>query len=302
MVKTLISLLFVLGVALVLQKGLIQKHVPPCSEPLTYFVGTFDRRFGLSYEDFLSALSEAEALWEKPLGLDLFAYSREGGRLTISLIYDYRQSVTEELSQIETVVKSDEATYHNLEAKYESLKVEYSSLKSSYDSLVTLFDEHSAQYEQSVSAWNSGKRTSRSEFEVLQTKRQALEQEASTIKDLEIRLNAKVREINSLVVTLNILVKKLNLNVSDYNTIGASRGDTFTGGVYTSDASGERIDIFEFQNHEKLVRVLAHELGHALGLEHLPDKDAIMYEFNEGSVGKLAQADLDALKTLCGVE
>ncbi len=147
--------------------------------------------------------------------------------------------------------------------------------------------------------WNAGPRTSKKEFEALETERMALERELASVKSQEAALNSLVKEINSTVAELNTLASELNLNVEEYNTVGASRGDTFTGGLYTLDASGERIDIFEFENHQKLVRTLAHELGHALGLEHVDDPKAVMYYLNEGASDELTQSDINALKLLC---
>ena len=278
----------------------------PCTVPLTYSIGSFDRRFKLDQKDFLKALSEAESVWEEALrgegfssNKELFNYNAEKGKLAVNLVYDYRQEVTDELSQIESSVKSNESTYHALEKQYLGLKASYSQMKSAYDQAVATFDTHNLSYEAQVEAWNNSSRTSQSEFQALEKSRVALATELSALKAEEARLNGAVKQLNTMVGELNTLAKSLNLNAKEYNAIGASRGETFTGGLYTSDASGERIDIFEFSNHTKLVRVLAHELGHALGLDHVADKNAIMYESNDGTATTLAQADLKALTTLC---
>ncbi len=46
----------------------------PCKEPLPYTLGSFATEFSLSPADFTDALAQAEAVWEKPSGLDLFVY------------------------------------------------------------------------------------------------------------------------------------------------------------------------------------------------------------------------------------
>ena len=49
----------------------------PCAEPIPYQLGTFDTQFNISKDYFLSALAEAEAIWEKPAGRELFIYVPE---------------------------------------------------------------------------------------------------------------------------------------------------------------------------------------------------------------------------------
>jgi len=209
-----------------------------CAEPILYNIGGFDRRFDISQKQFLRVLGEAEDIWEKPLGKELFSYSPQEGDLKVNLIYDYRQQTTEELNQLEREVSRGEAAYGVLEQRYLNLRNDP---------------------------------------------------------------DASIAEINALVDQLNVLAKKHNLSVEEYNILGASRGETFAGGLYVSDESGETISIYEFENYEKLMRVLAHELGHVLGLEHVEDKEAIMYELNRGEAGRASPSDLFALKTLCQI-
>lgn len=278
------------------------RAVAVCSRPLAYSLGNFDQRFGISRQEFLSAVREAEAVWEGPSSRDLFSYLPEKADLSINLVYDYRQAVTQELSELEEEVEETEASYQALESQYAVLKNEYESLESRYESRVRALEERERAYETHVRAWNSGNRTSKQEFEALEAERRSLEKEVESIQLLEETLNSKVRELNSIINRLNRAARALNLNVEEYNTIGASRGETFAGGTYTSSSEGERIDIYEFENRAKLVRILAHELGHALGLEHIEDSAAIMYKLNEGEAGAAAPSDLAALKALCDTE
>jgi len=302
MLKTLFGILVIVAVVVAGHfPSVWQKAVPPCTEPITYSIGTFDRRFDISHAEFLQAISLAEAIWEKPISKELFAYSPENGELKINLVYDYRQQITEELNEIEGELKQDETTYRAMEREYLALKSELSRLESIYEAHAREFETHNAQYEQMVSDWNSSSRTSRAEFERLEEKRNELQAELARLKVEEARLNGIVRQINSLVPQLNRLARELNLNVEEYNTIGAARGETFAGGIYSSSVEGEKIDIYEFSSKDKLVRILAHELGHALGLEHIEDKDAIMYKLNQGDKAELSQGDIAELKKLCAI-
>lgn len=231
----------------------------PCAEPIPYTIGTFDNQFNISKDYFLSALSDAEAIWEKPSGINLFTYAPIDSApdvLKINLIYDYRQQATSKLASLGIVVKDNQASYDALKIKFSDLQNKIAIAKKDYEL--------------------SGSETTR------------------------LKINEMVAEINSIVVVLNRLVDTLNLSVKKYNTINGARGESFEEGVYISDGLNREIDIYEFSNKDKLVRVLAHELGHALGLEHMADPKAIMYKLNQGNSLTLTEADLNALKVVCG--
>jgi vacuolar-type H+-ATPase subunit I/STV1 len=300
MLKVLASL-FLFAAATLLLSSQLNKVEPAyaCLEPIAYTVGIFDRRFGLTYGEFLEVLAEAEAVWEAPSGRNLFSYEPERAKLPVNLVYDYRQEVTRELSELEGELNQSESAYRALEARYASLKSEHEAMLVTFNSRHSALERRNAAYEASVDAWNAGQRNSKSEFEALERERLAINAEVEDLRRIENNLNRRVREINTLVERLNRLARTLNLTAQDYNLIGASRGETFEGGVYYVDERGAGIDIYEFSSREKLVRILAHELGHALGLEHLEDTDAIMYKYNQSDIGKASSADLDALEILC---
>ncbi|MCR4331047.1 MAG: matrixin family metalloprotease, partial [Patescibacteria group bacterium] len=273
----------------------------PCEKPITYTLGSFDDRFGLSREAFLSAIEEAEAVWEKPIGKELFTYE-ESGKLKVNLIYDYRQQATNKLEGLGIVVKENRASYDELKAKYEALSREYTRAKADYDVRVASFTEKKDSYDQEVQYWNKKGGAPKKEYEQLQEEKTALQTELAEIQRLEVSLHEDVENINSLVVVLNRLVISLNLSVEKYNEIGASRGEEFTEGDYQESGGKQEINIYEFSNRDKLVRVLAHEFGHALGLQHVENPQAIMYRLNTSTNEKLTDDDLKELKARCAIK
>src|SRR3989338_2752391 len=79
--------------------------VAPCHKPLQYSLGTFDKKFGISQEAFLSDVEKAEAVWEKVLNKNLFQYNPEG-KLKLNLTYDYRQNATDKLRELGLTIEN----------------------------------------------------------------------------------------------------------------------------------------------------------------------------------------------------
>ncbi|MFA6076979.1 MAG: matrixin family metalloprotease [Candidatus Paceibacterota bacterium] len=276
----------------------------PCAEPIMYTLGDFDTRFNISREYFLNALLDAEKMWEKPLGKELFEYEEDSENvdsLKINLVYDYRQQATNKLESLGITMKDNQASYDSLKIKFTELKAELEVEGVDYNARVQDFNQKQKVYEGQVEYWNARGGAPKKEYEQLQVEKSVLERESSQLQTLHNKMGEMVEEINALVVALNRLVGTLNLSVEKYNTVGASRGESFTEGVYYSDGSSKGIDIFEFRNRSNLIWVLTHELGHALDLEHVDDPKAIMYELNQGTSVNLTKTDLDALKAKCGI-
>ena len=273
----------------------------PCQQPITYSINTFDTRFGISKENFLEAIVLAEKIWEKPIDKNLFEYSQDGN-LKINLVYDIRQEVTAKLKNMDIVVDNNKASYDALKSKYKMLISEHNQNAILFESRVKDFEVRKQKYEAEVATANRRGGATPETVTRLNTEREYLDQEVINLQQLQTNLNNEVDNINALVVAINQLAVSLNIDAKKYNTIGDSLDGEFDEGVYKSGPDGQEIDIYQFDNKTKLVRALAHELGHALGLLHVEDPKAIMYRLNNGINETPTDVDILELKKLCGIE
>ncbi len=279
----------------------LNKIVSPCGESIKYTVHNLDEEFGVSRDDLLKAISRAAEIWEKPLNKKLFAFT-ESGALSINLIYDSRQEATDKLKKLGIEIHSDQATYETLKSKYNAFNKTYQAQKTEIDSLIKYFEEQKADYEDEVKAANRRGGATPDEFAILDEERKNLNNLVEKIKQKQEIINKTVENINAAASVINRLIYELNLNVSNYNNIGEKTTGEFQEGEYVSDQSGQRINIYQFDTKEQLVRVLAHELGHALGLEHLNNPEAIMYRLNESGNNQITADDLAELKKACKIK
>ena len=128
-----------------------------------------------------------------------------------------------------------------------------------------------------------------------------MNKEASTINQAQNTLSGGMEIINALGAEVNKLARNLNLQVETFNDIGGN-GEEFDEGEYADNGAGKMINVYQFDSWSKLLRVLAHELGHARGLPHVEDPASIMYRLNQSTNEKLTASDMAALKKLCGFD
>jgi hypothetical protein len=269
----------------------------PCHIPIRYSVGSIDNRFNISQAQLQTAIAKAIALWEGPSGAHLFAYTNTGG-MPISFVYDARQANTQKNNTLKKEIEKTSGAADSIKVAYESDQVQYEQAKKEYLSAQAEYRSAFDAYNTKVAYWNARNGAPPHIFNELQSQKQSLALQAGALEQKRLALNALADRVNALGSDYNELAQEVNETVG---IINQSAGKEFEEGLYTRNALGAKIEIYEYSSEEKLVRVLAHEFGHALGLEHNTNPDSIMYELNQSENMVPTVQDLADLRAICGL-
>ena len=270
----------------------------PCDSPLTYRIGQFDPKFGVSQADFQADIAAADKIWETQGdagGRKLFAYDPHG-TLPINLVYDTRQATVDTNKQLAASVDQTVASADTVKSRFLALKSEYDQSKADYQAAADAFQSTLDSYNAEVASWNARGGAPAPEYTKLQDEKSSLENLRNDANAKMLAANDLVRQVNALVDQYNSIVTAANVDVKKINQ---SADSEFEAGEYISDAQGARINVYEFDSTAKLVRLLAHEMGHSLGLGHNSNPQSIMYYLNNSTSLVLSTDDIKDLKAAC---
>lgn len=257
----------------------------PCTPAIRYKIGTVDKQFQIQEKQFLTDIEKATGIWEKALGREVFVYdpigspvgpkekkTKSGRVITINLVYDDRQRLNSQITSLEGKVKN------------ENKKV--ASSLADYEVRVKVFNSRSAALSEKIKSLNIDDPEYRQKFDEAFKESEELNREAD-------ELNLLAANLNQSTDSYNMEVGKLNSTISRFNNALAEKPEE---GIYMSE--GDVIEIYITNSTNELVHTLAHEFGHSLGIDHIENKDSIMYSFTTQRV-VASTDDVTAVQEAC---
>ncbi len=270
--------------------------------PIGWRIGEIDPRFGLTEDEVRSAVERAVGLWEGTAARDLFVHDPVRG-IPINLEYDHRQERRVErqraMADLDGLLERLEDAKARLRSAEQDVESRLASLRQRQDAL----NEATQRHNQRVREWNFRGGAPPDVVQDINEERRRLERQQSTLRLEESSMRALQQQADRYVEEHNALVEEYNLLVNRYNE-QFGEGWQEEAGRYESmgGRSGFRsITVFVVENLDHLALVLAHELGHALGIDHVEhDPSALMspftpHERDGGYVLRLTDADIAAL-------
>ncbi len=269
-----------------------------CPVPLSYRLGSYDERFVLPREEVEDLLREAEEAWEKAAQRDLFTYDDEAD-FVIDFVYEERQEWRERADSALMLLNEKEREVERLTADIARLESVYGETRKEYEEKVAAYERRVAKYNAEVAEVNAAGGASPKDEERLKAESHALTRAQRSIDRLGEDVNEVVEELNSKTAEVNAEGADYNEAVRRYNDEYGEAG-AFTQGEYVA----EKIVIYSYTDAVELRHIVAHELGHALGVDHIEESSAIMYYLldEQPDTNYVATADVAALRQVCGTD
>jgi len=245
-----------------------------CSLSFDYSIDTIDGRFNVTEQEVEAAVMHALELWAP--AIDSLHVSRsKAGRNSIRFVYDERQEFWDRSVELKDNIVSGMDRINRLKQERDRAEQQYTlkqgehqqqvnAMNTSVDGLNEWIDEKNQSGgfgAQDIAALDRQKAVLEHSVETEQRLREELEQLEQVFQQLHDRVNRAITFSNQLTDHFN-------------NEFGGSID--FDGGTYQGTGRRGVITVYQFDSNPELKVLLAHEIGHAMGLGHVENSRSIM--------------------------
>ena len=248
---------------------------PRCNIPINYSINSVDSKFQINRQGFTDVANQAANEWNKQTGLDIFKFDSTA-KLKLNMVYDSRQATIDQIEGQAATLQNQKSSLDSQNTQFESLLQEYKDRLAKYNSEVDYYNSHGG--------------APPSEYAALNQEQQSLKQLQRTLNDMATNLNRQADLYNADVSTLQ-------------QNIDQNANKIITQGEY--DPNSDTINIYTYGGKNELEFVLMHEMGHALGLDHVSDSSALMYAMVQSqdiNNPTLTPSDLSEMERVCNFQ
>lgn len=268
-----------------------------CRVPMSWRLAELHDAFGLTRAEAEAAIRQATEVWNNEAGRTLFYHDERDG-FPIRFVHDERHASVQAGLRQRAELDERARMIAERRAALEEAGAELARARGEHDRQVDDLERRMAAHRQEVRYWNERGGAPEAQLRELQQAEEALARERAQVNARADSLNDEARRVNQQTDQLNRMVEDYNRAVAEVGRAGAGGAPIESGRYHESRRtlgswvlSVEReIRIFQFDDRNHLVRVLAHELGHALQLGHVGEPEALMYIYADGQ-GSRAMGD-----------
>lgn len=302
----LTTILLALGIGFVLERDVGSRGfnvASECSIPLAVYAGAFDSRFPFSESEFLQALREAIDMWEAPTEQDLFRLGEPtDAGMPVNLVYGKRQERADRLRSgrrdLERREQAIERQERQLQQRRNTLEQEWDDLESQQQRL----NRRVEKLNEAMERWNSGEMAqTRRNRRALEKKRDSIESDHENLEQHRRDLQHRSEALNAAFEAFSAEIERYEEQLNAHNSTIASTALN-TMGQFEQQGRDRVIEVYQASTADELRLVLAHELGHALGIGHLDHTEAVMNPVTSSenlSRDTISGRDRSALRETC---
>jgi hypothetical protein len=253
-----------------------------CQTPLGWRLGHLDPAFNLTETQAIRLISTAASMWNNATGKELLRHDPAQG-FVIDFKFDARQQqlLKQRLLQ-RNLARYDDAIQPGLQSLPEKF--------AEFDQKIAAFNQQKSQLQQQISQFQPNAQNSEAQRRQLEQQQQSLIREADWLEQQRQQLLRDQDYLNETIRQRNELVQTADQ---------PSAASSFEVGLMTIKQQQRQMTIYAFSSETDLVATIAHEFGHAFGIEHTPEPDSIMFHQLNAQQQQLTAADLRAWQRTC---